>query len=302
MHKYSFNPTIENQLIPFKSYLQELGNSKNTIRQKSNYVGYFLKWLESEQLEPTATKYTDMLNFMDHCHLKSLSRKQINTILLSVRNFYDYLKLKQPELHNPAANLMVKGTIKKLPLNSIKYSELEQLYEQYPNKTNRDIRNKAMLGLLIYQGLTTEELHQLEPDHVELTKGKIHIPGNRKRNSRTLELNPAQILDLHEYVTRVRSKLNRQNSNQLLVSMRGKPELKNTLLHLYKAIKKEHHQIASAKQIRTSAITHWLKNHNLREVQYMAGHKYVSSTERYQLNNLGTLQQKLEKHHPLNKP
>ncbi len=32
----------------------------------------------------------------------------------------------------------------------------------------------------------------------------------------------------------------------------------------------------------------------------MAGHKYVSSTERYQLNNLDKLQSKLEKHHPLN--
>ena len=45
--------------------------------------------------------------------------------------------------------------------------------------------------------------------------------------------------------------------------------------------------------------TYWLKNNNLRQVQYMAGHKYVSSTERYQLNNLDKLQSKLEKYHPL---
>jgi integrase/recombinase XerD len=32
----------------------------------------------------------------------------------------------------------------------------------------------------------------------------------------------------------------------------------------------------------------------------MAGHKYVSSTERYHLNNLGELQSKLEKLHPIN--
>jgi integrase/recombinase XerD len=31
----------------------------------------------------------------------------------------------------------------------------------------------------------------------------------------------------------------------------------------------------------------------------MAGHKYVSSTERYQLDNLEKLQDKLEKYHPL---
>jgi integrase/recombinase XerD len=31
----------------------------------------------------------------------------------------------------------------------------------------------------------------------------------------------------------------------------------------------------------------------------MAGHKYVSSTERYQLSNLDNLQSKLDKYHPL---
>ena len=40
--------------------------------------------------------------------------------------------------------------------------------------------------------------------------------------------------------------------------------------------------------------------HSLREVQYMAGHKYVSYTERYQSNDLENLQKKLEKYHPLN--
>ncbi|MDF1573072.1 MAG: hypothetical protein P1P82_15795 [Bacteroidales bacterium] len=54
-----------------------------------------------------------------------------------------------------------------------------------------------------------------------------------------------------------------------------------------------------AKQIRSSVITHWLKHYNLRQVQYMAGHKYVSSTERYQQNNLDKLQGQLEKYHPL---
>ena len=58
-------------------------------------------------------------------------------------------------------------------------------------------------------------------------------------------------------------------------------------------------EIRNAKQIRSSVITHWLKNHNLRQVQYMAGHKYVSSTERYQMNNLDKLQGQLEKYHPL---
>jgi len=68
---------------------------------------------------------------------------------------------------------------------------------------------------------------------------------------------------------------------------------------MFKAIQKTNPEIMHAKQIRASVITNWLKIHNLRQGQYFAGHKYVSSTERYQLNNLDNLQTKLEKHHPL---
>jgi integrase/recombinase XerD len=46
-------------------------------------------------------------------------------------------------------------------------------------------------------------------------------------------------------------------------------------------------------------ITNWLKHFNLRETQYMAGHKYVSSTERYRMDNLEDMQKELEKYHPL---
>ena len=46
-------------------------------------------------------------------------------------------------------------------------------------------------------------------------------------------------------------------------------------------------------------IVYWLKNCNLRQVQYFAEHKSVSSTERNQLNNLYNLQNAQEKQHPL---
>jgi site-specific recombinase XerD len=57
--------------------------------------------------------------------------------------------------------------------------------------------------------------------------------------------------------------------------------------------------VINPKQIRSSVITHWLRQNNLRQVQYMAGHKYVSSTERYQVNNLDDLQNELKEHHPM---
>ena len=69
---------------------------------------------------------------------------------------------------------------------------------------------------------------------------------------------------------------------------------------MFRAIRRTNPEMLHPKQIRSSVIAYWLKTHNLRQVQYMAGHKYVSSTERYQSNNLENLQSRLEQCHPLN--
>ncbi len=322
---YEFNREIQIRLKGFKTCLQESGNSENTIRQKSNYAGYFLTWLEAENLVPEETRYNDILNFIDYCHLEGKSKRHINRKLCSVRAYYEYLKKENAGITNPAAGLFLKGVGKKLPSGIVSFKRLEQLYHEYPSEAGqapandtRTKRNKVILGLLVYQGVTTEELKQLEVSHVKLKAGKIHIPGSRRRNSRTLELKPKQILELYEYLNKTRPKILSEISapkparkpnqidmaklrEQLFISINGSENIKNSLLHMFRNIRKSNPDILSPKQIRASVITYWLKEYNLRQVQYFAGHKYVSSTERYQLNHLDNLQKKLEKFHPLSK-
>lgn len=304
------------KLQGFESYLQKLGNGKDTIRHKLNYIAYFFNWMESEHLQPNETTYNDLLNFIDYCKLEEKSIKLINRKLSSIRNYYDFLKKQNENITNPATNLNLKGIKQKLPSNIIDFTTLEKLYQSYEISDNRSKRNKIILGLLIYQAVTTEELKQLEPNHLKLKEGKIVVPGNRRRNNRNLELKPFQILDLYEYQNEIRPTILNEIKkprparkpdridkvrleNQLFISINGSENIKNSLLHMFNAIRKLNPEILHPKQIRASVITYWLKNYNLRQVQYMAGHKYVSSTERYQLNNLDKLQSKLEKYHPL---
>ena len=55
----------------------------------------------------------------------------------------------------------------------------------------------------------------------------------------------------------------------------------------------------STKTIRKSVIVNWLKQHNLRQVQYLAGHKYISSTERYVVKDLQQLKTSVIQCHPI---
>ena len=79
----------------------------------------------------------------------------------------------------------------------------------------------------------------------------------------------------------------------------GSENIKNSLLHMFRKIRKTNPGILHPKQIRASVIVYRLKHFNLRQIQYFAGHKYVSSTEHYQMNKLEGLKKSLEEFHPL---
>jgi integrase/recombinase XerD len=315
---YNFDGEIKIRLEGFKACLQELGNDKNTIRQKSNYAGYYLKWIDSEHLQITDARYNDLLSFIDYCKLEGNTNGHINMKLRSIRDYYEYLKKLGTATVNPAVNLYLKGTSHRIISGIIDFKALESIYQAYPVKSLRQKRNKIILGLLIYQGLNTEDLGRLVTENVKLKEGKIHVPGDRRRNSRNMELRSFQLLELHEYLTVVRPEILKEidkpksarkpdqiNSerlrDQLFISINGSENIKSSLLHLFREIKRINPAVINAIKIRQSVITYWLKTMNLRQVQYMAGHKYVSSTERYQTSNLENLQNKLEKYHPLSR-
>ena len=149
-----------------------------------------------------------------------------------------------------------------------------------------------MTGLLMNQGIKSEELTKLEVKNVNLREGTIEIMGSRKSNRRVMELEAHQIMDMHKYVMEVRKqilRITKQETTQLFIG--------NS--HLIKQLKKINPRVENVRQIRASVITKWLKVHNLRRVQYMAGHRYISSTEKYKENEIDGLIEEVNQFHPL---
>lgn len=317
MNKYKFAPAILAALEPFKAYLKQEHYGKGYIRQHKNYAGIFLEWAEEESLAVEQVTHADILEFADQLKQNGDSIRLINRVMLAVRYYFNWLQQDGQAGYNPAAGIILKGTIRHIPHDLLTLPELEALYESYPVKDERTHRNKVIVGLLVYQALTREELETLRPEHLKLREGKIHIPPTGKLNSRELGLQPHQILDLQEYLLVVRPKILAERMaersgrkpdkykavedvHRLFVTMNGQDTIKASLLHLNYALRKINPKYKHGMQIRQSVITEWLKEKNLRTVQYMAGHRYISSTERYKTNNLEDLKDALNKHHPLN--
>jgi len=155
---------------------------------------------------------------------------------------------------------------------------------------------------MIWQGLGTRELASLQVRDVKLREGIIYISGSRRSNERELKLESHQVLDLMEYTLQTRKELlelTLKETDQLFISIGKGEKLSNLITKLMKKLNRQNPRITSTKQIRTSVITYWLKNYNLRQVQYMAGHRYVSSTESYMINDLDDLQEDITKYHPI---
>ncbi|MET3982126.1 integrase/recombinase XerD [Mucilaginibacter sp. UYP25] len=282
----------------FEEYLQETGFKSQTVYQHRKYASCFLAWIAEQSLALEQLTYTEILDFADHLKKDNKNINLINRMMLAVRYYFTYLQNEHQISYNPAAGISLKGETRSIPHDLLEKAELEYLYENYEIKDERTHRNKVIIGLLVYQALTREELETISPEHLKLREGKINVPKTGKQNDRILPLQPHQILDLQEYILLIRPKL--QSKSQHLFTGRNDIEnLKNSLLHLNHALRKINPKYKHAVQIRQSVITEWLKEKDLRTVQYMAGHRYVSSTERYQSSNLEDLKEALSKHHPL---
>ena len=287
--------------MTFKEYLHKRRLSPGSINTYNRQLKIFSTWLNSQSLPGQETTYTDLLAFIGYCKEKGLKPSYITKILGVVRHYFNYFKYTGQLKNNPAAGLYLKGRQRTIPHDLLSEEQLNEIYNSFQEKGLAAKRNKAMLGLMIYQGLGTGELELLEPFSLLLREGKIQVPGAKKTNPRTLKLKAHQMIDLQQYESKTRGLIletTEKQSNKLFVSLGSSQRLHASIDKLIRKLRKKHEFFVNARQIRQSRLAIWIKQYDIRVVQYMAGHKYVSSTEKYQSSNLEDLKKELEKHHP----
>ena len=288
----------------FNEYLVQKQFSESTVRIYENGAKEFLEWITKHHYQEENIRYADLMSYIKYCQKKGKTKLHIQHELLAIRHYFNYLVKVGKMKSNPAQRVYVRGIARRLPHDLAEYDELVNLYESYPVKDIRDQRNKVILGLLIFQALTIEELETLEADHINLREGKIRIVGTDRTNERVLKLEASQVFELQEYLNKTRNrilygpKVNApEKITQLIIGMEGGTTLSGEVAWMMRRLK--HQKVRQASQIRASVIAEWTKRYDVRVVQYMSGHKYVSSTERYQATHLEDLQEQLRKYHPL---
>ena len=288
--------------MSFRKHLQKRIKHPTGLGDYLFYQEHFMKWLESENLTVETCEYVDLLSYVKKLKEKELSTHTLNCYIRGVKYYYEYLQGRNEITRNPARRLYIKGDTYQLPSDLLNKKELNTIYVDYPTETIVQKRNKTLLGLAIYQAMRLDELEAIEPGDIDLHKGTVYIKKTGRAMRRTLKLEAHQILPLQEYITEILPQIRAKAAlpNEKLIMSTGKsPGIKELVCDLNKQLRKRYPRYKNLMHIRSSLIALWIEQKNIIEVQYMAGHNNINSTERYKRVSMQDLKKSLDQFHPL---
>lgn len=279
----------------FKTYLESKFANNNNVGHHMANVRYFNDWLKENSMRDLArTTAAVIMTYVGYLQNTDIMVGTINNRLNSLRKYFNCMIKLGLITKNPAANIHIKGAIEKVVENPLSEITLNELYKKFvilmdsSDKSryvgadafkNAKERYKLMLSLFIYQGLDTGELNRLNVIDIDLTNQTVYIAGNRRRDSRVLKLESLQVIPFYQYLQslpRKQEKLFNINAQQISYY----------ILAFVKGIEP---QVKNIEHIRQSRMIIWISTLKLREAQYKIGHRYVSSTERYFVQNTSEL-------------
>ena len=292
----------------FRRYLEREQFSESSIKSYQFQSEKFIEWMEKKGHVLIHFDYKKAVRYVDYLQERHTNIKTINHNITAMRHYFNYLMEMENAPENPFAEIRVKGDKTKRMLQDLLSSdELEDLYYSYETETDMrtrtilaDKRNKVIIGLMVYQGLSTTDMKRLRPEHVQPKKGKVYIPSGKIGGRRELPLMPWQVMELMEYLNEVWPELVKRKgttNEELFPVTNGR--LTDTVANIIKKLRKVNQKVKNIHQVRASVIVNWLSKHNLRKVQIMAGHRRISTTEKYMQEDLQELQKVIAAYHPL---
>lgn len=288
----------------YKTYLEKNGYTTKSIKTYLKTKSNFNDWCNKYGTTAEEIDYKTFLKYIEHLKVRRLKPRTQNAYISNLKIYFNYLVEENKRFENVIKNINIKGVTQEVIHNILTSEELEDLYYSYATNKGNEIvrkRNKIIVGLLVYQGLTASNLNNLKVENIQLYKGKIDILGTRKSNGRLLELKPWQLMELMEYINEIRPKILEENyreTEQLFLPLGTSLKLQNILAKITKELRQINNKFKNTKQLRTSVIINWLKQYNLRKTQYFAGHRYISSTEKYKQDDLESLHKTINTFHP----
>ena len=303
-------------------FIKYMEGKNHAPRTQEAYIKLVEKFLQWYKLEPINCTKKDILDYL--ACLKKHTRQQNSSRRSSITALNHYFTaLLQANLinNNPVYLIKMRGANKKHLYKIYTPEELTQLadnfytiyisgfddsYMKFPTKKEKSFlsrnRNYTMLTFLLFQGLSTTELTQININDIDMQKARLML--NNGKTVRNLPIQASQMGALINYINSIRPQFLEFcgiETDRLFFSMSAEQYDKTfwkPLKKLIKQVKSIDKQFVNFQQIRASVITHWIQTEGLRKAQYLAGHRSIKATENYLPNDLNELINDIQKFNP----
>lgn len=275
-----------------------------TSQSADSYFYTIERFLSSN---PNAENYSrrDVMDYFDKIS-KNTTEAYRAKILAAIKMYYDCtLELGVREKH-PCKSLKIKvHRSKKVQIQNLFSSqELEDLFVREDRYKFVQSRNKLILSLLIYQGLTSYEIVHLKLKDIYLEDGYIHIRDTTARvHSRKLSIYGKQYMWIERYLEARNEHLKNNKIDNFIVSKLRSSISVDGIHSMFDQLKSLFpDRELSPKTIRMSVIANWLNESgkSIDEVMELSGIKNPSTLENYIQDITEKSHDMIKQFHPLN--
>jgi len=265
------------------AHQQFIGHLKGRSRASATILAYgkdieqLVDFLNNKGILNVSDAKTDALQeFMNSLATENYTAKSISRKTNSTKTFFKFLRASNLIDDDPARALEHPKFENKPPRI---LSELE--YRALRDAARGDLRISAIIELLLQTGVRIGELAQLTVDDVQFEgpQSLLHIRQSEGAVERTIPLNKPAVDAVKRYLEVRPATTNRA----LFVTKTGKPLL---IRNIRTAIDR-YFRLAGIKEAKVNDLRHtWIAHHlsagtSLLLISKLAGHKRVSTTERY---------------------
>jgi integrase/recombinase XerD len=277
--------------MTFQQYLEQY----YTVQTITSYC-YVINKLKERYPECDNAKYKDILRYTATYKVRGYRD------LAALKKYYDYLIDIDVREDHPCKQLVIKHPSKGVQFQDLfTIQELELLLKRENRYSLLEFRNKSIISLLIYQGLTPANIANLRLKDIDLEDGTIYIKQTPKIRKRVLFIKDKQFNYLQKYLKKERKAIINNDEEALFITSKGKALTVDTLNKMLRALKPLFpDKNLNAKSIRQSVISNWINRErfSIEDVQTMSGQKWLSSTVKYKRTDLEKEIEKINKFFP----
>jgi len=295
-----------------RHYLERLrvqGKSEATVAAHRSATGLFLVWAAErcvarpeEVTLAVLERYARAVFYLRKANGQALTLAAQRQRLSPLRGFFGWLTRERLIAANPAADLILPKSQRRLPRRLLSVAEFEDLVRQTCAKGTIGIRDRAILETLFATGIRRLELANLALLDVDIAAGTLAVREGKGRKDRLIPIGERALVWIEQYLADVRPVLAVDPSDAtLFLTDHGSAFVKNRLSGLVKgylqAIGIEGY--GSCHLFRHSMATLMLENGaDLRFIQAMLGHADLNTTTIYTRVAIGKLKDVYARTHP----